>query len=57
MLAEDRWIEVRQIGENGTVNAYIVNDRVAWFGPRDGIRYSLFRPFRQIGAESDAKEL
>lgn len=42
VLAQDRWIEVRQIGENGTVNAYIINDRVAWSGKRDGIRYSLF---------------
>src|SRR3546814_691326 len=29
VLAEDRWIEIRQIGENGTVNAHIINDRVA----------------------------
>ena len=42
VLVEDRWIEIRQIGERGTVNAYIVNDRVAWNGKRDGIRYSLF---------------
>jgi len=42
ILEADRWIEVRQIGQNGTVNAYIVNDRIAWSGPRDGIRYSLF---------------
>ena len=27
VLAEDRWIEIRQIGENGTVNAHIINDR------------------------------
>jgi len=42
VLATDRWIEVRQIGQNGTVNAYVINDRVAWSGKRDGIRYSLF---------------
>lgn len=42
VLVEDRWIEVRQVGQNGTVNAYIINDRVAWTGKRDGIRYSLF---------------
>lgn len=41
-LADDNWLEVRQIGQNGTVNAYILNDRVVWSGPRDGIRYSLF---------------
>src|SRR3546814_12995667 len=42
VLAEDRWIEIRQIGENGTVNAHIINDRVAWSVKRDGLRYSLF---------------
>jgi DNA-binding transcriptional MocR family regulator len=42
VLAEDRWLEVRQVGENGTVNAYVLNDRVAWSGPRDGLRFSLF---------------
>lgn len=42
MLKEHRWIETRQIGDRGTVNAYIINDKVAWSGPRDGIRYSLF---------------
>ena len=41
-LKDKNWIEVRQIGDRGTVNAYIVNDRIAWTGPRDGIRYSLF---------------
>ena len=41
-LEEDRWIEARQIGQNGTVNAYIINDRVAWTKGRDGLRYSLF---------------
>jgi hypothetical protein len=41
-LREGRWVEVRQIGDRGTVNAYVINDRVAWTGPRDGIRYSLF---------------
>ena len=35
-------IDVRQIGGIRTTNAYIVNDRVAWSGARDGIRYSLF---------------
>lgn len=42
LLKKDRWIEMRQIGGRGTVNAYIINDRVAWSGKRDGIRYSLF---------------
>jgi Helix-turn-helix domain len=42
VLKEEDWIDVRQIGPSGTVNAYIVNDRVAWSGNREGIRYSLF---------------
>ncbi|WP_257640650.1 hypothetical protein [Acetobacter orientalis] len=42
MLKDENWIEVRQLGGVGTTNAYIVNDRVAWSGARDGIRYSLF---------------
>lgn len=42
VLVEGNWIEVRRIGPHGTVNAYVLNDRVAWFGPRDGMRFSLF---------------
>jgi hypothetical protein len=42
LLREDRWVETVQIGGSGTTNAYVVNDRVAWTGPRDGIRFSLF---------------
>lgn len=42
VLREQNWLEVRQIGPTGTACAYIVNDRVAWTGNRDGIRYSLF---------------
>lgn len=41
-LKAGRWIEVRQVGPTGTACAYILNDHVAWSGPRDGIRYSLF---------------
>jgi hypothetical protein len=42
ILIDDRWIELRQIGDRGTINAHVINDRVAWSGKRDGIRYSLF---------------
>ena len=42
VLKDKNWIEVRQIGDRGTVCAYIINDRIAWTGKRDGIRYSLF---------------
>ena len=42
VLKAGNWIEVRQIGPTGTANAYVINDRVVWSGPRDGIRYSMF---------------
>ncbi|MGF7156646.1 helix-turn-helix domain-containing protein [Novosphingobium gossypii] len=42
VLKEQNWLEVRQIGGAGTSNAYVVNDRVAWSGKREGIRHSLF---------------
>lgn len=42
LLERENWLETRQVGGRGTVNAYIINDRVAWSGKRDGIRYSLF---------------
>lgn len=59
VLVEDQWIEVRQIGENGTVNAHIINDRVAWSGKRDGIRYSLFSASVIVSdaEQPDAEEL
>lgn len=41
-LIAGNWIEIRQIGDRGTINAYVLNDRVAWHGTRDGLRYSLF---------------
>jgi DNA-binding transcriptional MocR family regulator len=42
ILEQDRWIELRQIGSTGTVNAHVLNDRVVWSGAREGLRYSLF---------------
>jgi DNA-binding transcriptional MocR family regulator len=59
VLVADRWIEIRQIGENGTVNAHIINDRVVWSGKRDGIRYSLFSAAVVISdaEQPDAAEL
>lgn len=42
LLRGDRWIETVQVGGSGTTNAYVVNDRVAWTGKRNGIRFSLF---------------
>lgn len=42
ILRAGHWLEVRQIGDRGTVNAYVLNRNVVWSGPRDGIRYALF---------------
>ena len=42
ILQAGNWLEVRQIGDRGTVNAYVLNDRIVWTGPRDSIRHSLF---------------
>lgn len=41
-LVEGNWIEVRRIGPSSTVNAYVLNDRVAWTRSRNDLRYSLF---------------
>lgn len=42
VLLEDKWVSLAQVGSSGTVNAYVINDRVAWDRGRDGLRYSLF---------------
>lgn len=34
-LVKDRWIQIVQLGSTGTVNAYVVNDQVAWGERRD----------------------
>lgn len=59
VLELGNWIEVRQIGPTGTANAYIINDRVAWYGKRDGIRYSLFSATVVVSEEEqpDREEL
>lgn len=43
VLVAGNWIDVRQIGQRGTVNAYIINDRVAWGEKRERMgRLSAF---------------
>ena len=43
VLESERWIQVIQIGQRGTVNAYVVNDQVAWGEKREHIhRLSVF---------------
>lgn len=41
-LKGGNWLEVRQLGQSGSMNAYVLNDRVVWWQSRDGLRYSLF---------------
>lgn len=41
-LVAERWISVVKLNGPGTVNAYVVNDRVAWGQPRDQLRLSVF---------------
>ena len=59
VLSQDKWIEIRQIGESGTINAYVINDRVAWTRNRDGLRYSLFSAAVVVSEEEqrDREEL
>jgi DNA-binding transcriptional MocR family regulator len=54
ILERDRWIEIRQVGDRATVNAYVVNDRVAWFGDREGRKYSLFSATVIVSSEEQA---
>lgn len=62
VLEEGNWIEVAQIGPSGTVNAYVVNSRVAWTEARDQLRYARLKADvllvsdeqpREIGGEQD----
>lgn len=59
LLEQDRWIEIRQIGVNATVNAYVLNDRTVWHGSRDGLRLSLFSATVVVAADEqpDAEDL
>jgi len=41
LLEAGNWLEVRRVGNRGTVAAYVVNDRVAWTGGRSDKRSSL----------------
>lgn len=42
LLVDDNWIEVWRIGKSGTVNAYVVNSRVAWADRRDNKQHAIF---------------
>lgn len=43
VLEQGNWIEVAQIGASGTVNAYVLNSRVAWIEGRDRLQYARLR--------------
>ena len=51
ILADDRWLQLVQIGGTGTVQAHVLNDTVVWSGPRDGLRYSKFSAVVIVSAE------
>lgn len=59
VLESGRWIEIRRLGSTGTVNAYVINDRVAWYRSRDELRHSLFSAEVIISADEqpDREEL
>lgn len=58
LLQDRKWINILRLGPTGTVRVIVVNDQVAWFGPRDGMRHSLFSAAVYVSeAEQDAIEL
>lgn len=55
-LVADRWIQVVQVGGRGTVNAYVVNDAIAW-GQRRDDRQVLSRFSAQVVADVEDQSL
>lgn len=51
-LVADQWIQVVQVGGRGTVNAYVVNDAVAWGQSRDQ-RQHLSQFHAQVVADAE----
>jgi DNA-binding transcriptional regulator YhcF (GntR family) len=41
-LEKGNWIQVVKIGPTGTVNAYVINSRVAWCDLRDNKKMAIF---------------
>jgi hypothetical protein len=50
-LQNGNWIQVVQLGPSGTVNAYVINSRVAWCDLRDNKKMAIFSA--RIVADSD----
>ncbi|MDO8591505.1 MAG: helix-turn-helix domain-containing protein [bacterium] len=42
LLDAEQWIQIVNMGGSGTVNAYVVNDQVAWGEKRANMQYSTF---------------
>jgi len=41
-LRDNRWIQVIQLGQRGTVNAYVINTEVAWADYRENKKLAIF---------------
>lgn len=54
-LEEHSWVQVVQIGPRGTVNAYVINDAVAWADYRDNKKLAIFSA-RIVAAATDQPE-
>ena len=58
LLQERRWINILRLGSTQSVRVIIVNDQVAWHGPRKGLRNSLFSATVYVAeGEQDAEEI
>lgn len=57
VLEEGNWIEIAQIGQSGTVNAYVVNSRVAWTEPRDQLRYARLKADVLLSSDEQPKPI
>ncbi len=56
-LVDGNWVQVVQIGQHGTINAYVVNSSVAWGESRDHIgRLSVFHAAVVADAEDQSPE-
>ena len=55
-LTSDNWIEAVRLNGPGTVNAYVINSRVAWSRSRADLKHSVFNA-RVIADFDDQKEL
>ena len=41
-LERGNWIQIVEIGQKGTVKAYVINANVAWCDKRDNLRFAIF---------------